>query len=234
VPVSFHCSHVRQSIDIVKLHVSILDCDCQALVHLFRFSVWMYTKAASQPPSFPCNFSREKSLSLFLSIRHSKHSSWIQFFQHFSLDIGTRMQYMRKVFPSNMKHSRHALLPQCRVTKKQTPSPQASDQHAVEAGYPLMQKAPALLATLCENCSMNRFMQLVPSPPPTSLLQQQFLFANLVEQEPIMNIERWQIARYELQGGCGKDQGMNLSQRSFIAPRCRCRNIRLPFIWKVS
>ncbi|PMD26150.1 hypothetical protein NA56DRAFT_698314 [Hyaloscypha hepaticicola] len=93
--------------------------------------------------------------------------------------------------------NRHALTTQCRVPKKQPP-PQASDQHAVEAGYPLMQRTLVPLATLCENCSMNRFMQLVPLPP-TSLRQRQFLFANLVEQEPIMTIEGRQIARYELE-----------------------------------
>jgi hypothetical protein len=170
-PVSFRFSHVRQSIDIVELHVLFFDCEIQALVRLFRFSVRITQKPhpshSPQPPSFPCIFPSEKSLSRFLSIRHSKPSSLAQFFQQFLPDIGARMQYMRKVSPSNMKHSRHALSPQCRVPKQANPQPPRLpfDQHAVEAGYPLMQRGPVLLATLCENCSMNRFMQLVPSPP---------------------------------------------------------------------
>jgi hypothetical protein len=164
VPVSFRFSHVSQTINIVELHVLFVDCEYQALVHLFRFSVRVLTKAASQPPSFPCNFSKRKSLSLFLSIRHSKHSSLAQ--------ILLATLTMRKIFPSNMKHRRHALSPPMPCSQEANSQTQAFDQHGVEAGYPLMQRAPVLLATLCANNSKNRFMQLVPShrlqPPPTN------------------------------------------------------------------
>lgn len=200
-PVSFRFSHVRQSIDIVELHVLFFDCEIQALVRLFRFSVRITQKPHPSP-------SHQASLVSF-QVKKAYRSSypyvtrnirpWHNSSSNSHQTSVLRIQYMRKILPSNLKHSRHALTTQCRVPKKQPPPPpQASDQHAVEAGYPLMQRTLVPLATLCENCSMNRFMQLVPSPP-TSLRQQQFLFANLVEQEPIMTIEGRQIARYELE-----------------------------------